>query len=344
MRGEEGERNMTNRFNRREAMAVVASVAASRALAQEASGNAAGSSAADFPKAQIKFICSAAVGGGNDLIARIMGLHLQPRWGQNVVVDNKPGAGNNIAADFVYRSAPDGYTLLVSPPAPVTVNKALFRDLRYDPDKLEAVSITSYIPNVLIVSKDSPFKTAQAFIAFARANPDKLTYASQGIGTTGHLTGALFEQLTGAKQAHVPFNGAAPAVTSVLSGQVDFMFSDIGTVLSLASDGKLRMLATLTKEAPPVARDLPTIAAVGMPELLSDTWTVFTAPPGTPLAIREKYNAAMREIIFLPEVAAQLQKIGVVPWGLSVAQSEDLIRKETKRWGEVVRIAGVKVE
>ena len=323
-------------FTRREAFCGAAGLLAA--------GPARAQSADDFPKAQIKFVCSAAAGGGNDLIARIMGLHLQPRWGQNVVVENRPGAGNNIATDFVYRSPADGYTLLVSPPAPVTVNKALFKSLRYDPDKLEAVSITSYIPNVLIVARDSQFRTAQEFFAFAKANPNKLTYASQGIGTTGHLTGALFEQITGSKQAHVPFAGAAPAVTSVMAGQVDFMFSDIGTVLSLAGDGKLRMLATLTKDKQPVAPDLPTIAEAGMPDLLSDTWTVFTAPPGTPLAIREKYNAAMREIIFLPEVKAQLQAIGVVPWGLSVAQSEALIRLETKRWGEVVRVAGVSVE
>lgn len=323
-------------LTRREALAVVASMAAvAPARAQ---------GAAEFPKSQIKLICSAAPGGGNDLIARIMGQHLQPLWGQNVIVENRPGAGNNIAADFVYRAAPDGYTLLVSPPAPLTVNKSLFKDLRFDPEKLEPVTITSYIPNVLVVPAASPFKTAVEFIAYARANPGKLSYASQGIGTTGHLTGALFEQLTGSPQAHVPFAGAAPALMDVLAGHVDFMFSDIGTVMQLAQGGQLRMLAALTKEAPPAAPDLPTIAAAGMPELLSDTWTAFTAPPGTPLSIREKYAAAMRGIIFLPAVEAQLAKIGVVPWGLGVAESAALIRAETKRWSDVARRANVKVE
>ncbi len=323
-------------LNRRQTLAGLATLTAT--------GGTLAQAPADFPKAAVKFICSAAVGGGNDLIARIMGLHLQTRWGQNVVVENRPGAGNNIAADFVYRAAPDGYTLLVSPPAPITVNKVLFKDLRFDPEKLEAVTITSYIPNVLVVAKGSRFQSAREFIAYAKANPGKLTYASQGIGTTGHLTGALFEQLTGSKQAHVPFGGAAPALTDVLAGHVDFMFADIGTVMSLANDGQLRMLASLTKEPPPIAPNLPTIASVGMPELLSDTWTAFTAPPGTPLGIRDKYAAAMREIVFLPEVAAQLNKIGVVPWGLSVADSADLIRRETKRWSDVARAAGVKVE
>ena len=328
---------MSKKLTRRETLAGLISAGACGGVAH-AQG------AADFPKAQIRIICSAAAGGGNDLIARIMAEKLAPKWGQNIVVENRVGAGNNIAAEAVFRSPPDGYTLLVSPPAPVTVNKALFRELRYDPDKLEPVTITSYIPNVLVVPENSRFRTAQDLIAFARANPGKLSYASQGNGTTGHLTGALFEQLIGVKHLHVPYSGAAPAMNDVLAGHVDFMFGDIGTVLSLAQGGKLRMLATLTKEPPPVAPDLPTIASVGLPELLSDTWTVFTAPPGTPLAIREKYADAMREVIFTPDVKARLEKLGVVPWGLSVQQSADLIRQETRRWGDVVRTANVKVE
>ena len=326
---------MEKLVTRRDALAGLASFAAAPALAQ---------SAVDFPKAPIRIICSAAAGGGNDLIARIMAEKLQPKWGQTITVENRVGGGNNIAAEAVFRAPPDGYTLLVSPPAPVTVNKALFRELRFDPDRLEPVAITSYIPNVLVVAATSRFRTAREFIDFAKANPGKLSYASQGVGTTGHLTGALFEQIIGAKHSHVPYSGAAPAMNDVLAGHVDFMFGDIGTVLSLAQGGKLRMLATLTKEAPPVAPDLPTIASVGLPELLSDTWTVFTAPPGTPLAIREKYAAAMREAIFLPDVKERLEKLGVVPWGLGVQQSANLIRAETKRWGDVVRIAGVKVE
>jgi tripartite-type tricarboxylate transporter receptor subunit TctC len=300
--------------------------------------------AAEYPKGPIKVIVSAAAGGGNDLIARILSEKLPAKFGQPLVVENRPGAGNNLAAEVVYRAPPDGYTLLCSPPAPIVVNAALFKELRFDPTKLEPVAITSYIPNVLVVNTKSPFKTAQEFIAYARANPGKLTFASQGNGTTGHLTGALFEELTGAKQVHVPFGGAAPALNDVVAGHVDFMFADIGTVLPLAQGNLLRMLATLTKEPPPVAPDLPTIASVGLPELLSDTWTIFTAPPGTPRAIRDKLAAAMREAIFLPDVAARLQKIGVVPWGLDVDQTSELVARETKRWTDVVRKANVRVE
>jgi tripartite-type tricarboxylate transporter receptor subunit TctC len=313
-------------------------------LAACASAPVRAQTAADYPKAPIRIVCSAAAGGGNDLIARIVAERLQAKWGQNVIVENRPGAGNNLATEQVYRAAPDGYTLLVSPPAPLVVNAVLFKELRFDPKKIEPVAITSYIPNVLVVGGKSPFKTAQEFIAFAKANPSKLSYASQGNGTTGHLTGALFEELIQSKQAHVPFGGAAPALNDVAAGHVDFMFSDIGTALPLAQGGLLRMLATLTKEAPPAAPDLPTIAAVGMPELLSDTFTTFTAPPGTPLDIREKLAAAMREIIMAPDVKDRLNKIGVVPWGLNVQESAAHIAAESERWTAIVKRANLRPE
>ena len=313
-------------------------------LAASAAAPVRAQTAADYPKAPIRIVCSAAAGGGNDLIARIVAERLQAKWGQNVVVENRPGAGNNLATEQVYRAAPDGYTLLVSPPAPLVVNAVLFKELRFDPKKIEPVAITSYIPNVLVVGGKSPFKTAQEFIAFAKANPGKLSYASQGNGTTGHLTGALFEELIKSKLAHVPFGGAAPALNDVAAGHVDFMFSDIGTALPLAQGGLLRMLATLTKEAPPAAPDLPTIAAVGMPELLSDTFTTFTAPPGTPLDIREKLAAAMREIIMAPDVKERLNKIGVVPWGLNVQESAAHIAAESERWTAIVKRANLRPE
>ncbi len=313
-------------------------------LLASVAGARAQSGAADYPNQPIKIIVSAAVGGGNDLIARIAGDRLQRKWGQNVVVDNRPGAGNNLATELVYRSPPDGYTILVSPPASLVVNKALFKELRFDPAKIEPVAITSYIPNVLVVNAKSPFKTARELIDFARANPGKLSYASQGTGTTGHLTGALFEALTGAKQNHVPFGGAAPALNDVAAGHVDFMFADIGTTMPLLDGGLVRILATLTKEPLAVAPDAPTIASVGMPELLSDTWTAFTAPPGTPLDVREKMAAALKEIIFDPDVAARLAKLGVVPWGLGPKEAADVIARETARWTDVVNKAGIRVE
>ena len=303
-----------------------------------------GAPAADYPSAPVRLIVSAAAGGGNDLIARIVSEKLQQSWKQTIVVENRPGAGNNIAAEFVYKSPPDGYTLLVSPPAPLVVNAALFKELRFDPTKLEPVSISSYIPNLLVVKPNSPFKSAQELIAYAKANPGKLNYASQGNGTTGHLTGALFEMVIGAKHAHVPYGGAAPALNDIVAGHVDFMFADLGTVWPLAQGGKLKILATATKDVPPIIKGTPTIIEVGLPELLSDTFTSFTAPPGTPLAIREKWAAAIREIMFNPEVKARLEAIGVVPWGLGPKQMSEHIAAETKRWTDVVHKANIRMQ
>lgn len=300
--------------------------------------------AASYPNKPVRFIVSAAAGGGNDLIARIVAQRLQPKWGQSMVVENRPGAGNNLAAEFVFRSEPDGYTLLVSPPAPLVVNKALFKELRFEPEKFEMVAISSYIPNVLAVKPDSPFKTAQELIAFARANPGKLTYGSQGNGTTGHLTAALFEMLTGAKHAHVPYGGAGPALRDLAAGVYDFIFADIGTVLPLTEGERpVRMLAATVAKAPSIAPNLPTIAEVGMPELQSDTFTSFTAPPGTPLDIREKLAAAIREIMFTPEVTAQLAKLGVEPLGLGPKEMAEHVARETARWTDVVRKSGARV-
>ncbi|MDB5572348.1 MAG: extracytoplasmic binding receptor, partial [Hyphomicrobiales bacterium] len=253
--------------------AVAVSALALTALSAQAQG------AADYPNKPVRIVVSAAAGGGNDMIARIVSERLQAKWNQSFTVENRPGAGNNLAAEYVYRQPNDGYVILVSPPAPLVVNAALYKEMRFDPEKLEPVAISSYIPNVLAVRGNAPWKNAQEFIAYAKANPGKLNYGSQGNGTTGHLTAALFEMLIGAKHAHVPYGGAAPALNDLVAGHIDFMFADIGTVRPLAEGGKLKLLASTTLEPPAIAKDVPTIAAVGMQDLLSDTFTAFSGPP-----------------------------------------------------------------
>ena len=209
---------------------------------------------------------------------------------------------------------------------------------------MEPVAVSSSIPNMLVVRGNAPWKTAKEFIDFAKANPGKLSYASQGNGTTGHLTGALFEMLIGAKHAHVPYSGAAPALNDLAANHVDFMFADIGTIMPLAQAGKVHMLAATMKETPKQAPGVPTIAEAGLPQLLSDTWTAFTAPPGTPLDIRQKFADAIREIIFSAPVVARLDQLGVVPLGLGPKEMADLVASESKRWTEVVEKANVRLQ
>lgn len=298
----------------------------------------------EFPQSAIQMIVSVPAGGANDMIARILAERLSAKWGKPVVVENRVGAGSNIAAEFVSRASPDGYTILVSPPAPLVVNAALFKQLRYDPTALTPISIISFTPNVLVVSSKSRFKTAEQFLEFAKRNPEKLSYASQGNGTTGHLTGALMEQILGVKQIHVPYSGAAPALNDLVAGHVDFMFADVGTISSLTQGGALRMLAVLAERPIDIDPSVPTMASIGMKDFLSDTWTAFSAPPGTPLAIRQKLSAAMREIIFSDKVKAHLEKLGITPLGLTPEESAQVILKETRRWTDVIKRAGVTID
>ena len=300
--------------------------------------------AAQYPSRNVRLVVSAAAGGGNDLIARIVGERLQARWGQPFTVENRPGAGNNIAAEFVFRAPNDGYTILVSPPAPLVVNAALFKELRFDPKKMEPVAVSSSIPNMLVVRGNAPWKTAKEFIAFAKENPGKLSYGSQGNGTTGHLTAALFEMLIGAKHAHVPYSGAAPALNDLAASHIDFMFADIGTIMPLARAGQVRMLAATMKETPKQAPGVPTIAEAGLPGLLSDTFTAFTAPPGTSIEIRQKLADAIREIIFSPQVVERLDQLGVIPLGLGPKEMAELIASESRRWTDVVEKANVRLQ
>lgn len=323
----------------------VTAVVTVMAAGGQTKAQAQGAGAASYPNRAVRLIVSVAPGGGNDLIARLVAQRLQPLWNQSIVVENKTGGGNNLAAEFVYKSDPDGYTLMVSPPAPLVVNKALFKELRFEPEKLEPVAISSYIPNVLVVKPNSPFKTAQELIAFAKANPGKLTYGSQGNGTTGHLTGALFEMLIGVKHAHLPYTGAGPAMRDLAANVFDFMFADIGTVIPLTEgDNPVHMLAATVMKPPAIAPKLPTIADVGMPDLQSDTWTAFTAPPGTPRDIRDKWADAIRTIMFTPEVTAHLAKLGVEPLGLGPQEMADLVAKETARWTDVVKKANARIQ
>jgi tripartite-type tricarboxylate transporter receptor subunit TctC len=300
--------------------------------------------AASYPSRSVRVIVTVPAGGGVDSVTRIFADKLQRRLGQSFVIENQGGAGGNVGASTVYGAAPDGYTLMSSQPAPLTTNVALYKKLSFDPAALEPVVIMSRFPNVLLVRKDFPAKTAAEFIAYAKANPGKLNYASQGIGTTSHLTTELFMSLTGTKMVHVPYKGTAPALNDLIAGQVDFIFMELSSAVRLHQGGNARILAIATDKRLASLPEIPTMIEAGVPNFVSDTWNALSAPPKTPAAIIGKLNAAVNDIIAAPETRQKFEELNLLPAGGSPADMGKFVREETGRWTEVIRRAGIQAE
>jgi tripartite-type tricarboxylate transporter receptor subunit TctC len=313
-------------------------------LAVTAQAWAQGDPAANYPDRPIKIIVSVPAGGGVDSVTRIYAEKLRQRWGQTVIVENRGGASGNIAAEFVASAPADGYTLMASQPAPITTNKFLYKKLNFDPDAFVPVAIMSQIANVLLVRSEFPAKTAQEFLAYAKANPGKLNYASQGAGTTSHLTTELFETRTGVKMQHVPYKGTAPALNDLVGNQVDFIFMELAAAYELHQGKKARILAVATKKRIPELADIPTMEEAGVKDFVSGTWNAISAPPKTPAAIVKKINAAINEIAQSPEVKAHFAKVHLAAVPGDPAQAAAFIKEETKLWGEVIKAAGVQPE
>jgi tripartite-type tricarboxylate transporter receptor subunit TctC len=303
---------------------------------------AAAQTTASFPNKPIRIVVSVAAGGGVDLSSRIVANHLQTLWGQTVTVENRTGGSSNIAGEAVWRSAPDGYTLLATPPNTLTANSALFSKLNYDPATLEPVAILALGANVLAVKTGSPAKTVPDLIAHAKAS--KLSYASQGNGSTSHLTFELFKSRTGIQVIHVPYKGAAPAVNDLAGGHVDTMFCDLGTILPLHRAGRVRIIAAATAKRIALLPDAPTIAESALPDFNSTTFFALMAPPGTPRDVREKLNKAIVAAMRTPEVQEKLKSIFVEASDLDVDAMDKFIKSEAKLWGGVIRAAKITVE
>jgi len=296
---------------------------------------------ANYPNRPVHIIVCVPAGGGVDTVTRFIAEKLEKRLGQPVVVENRSGAGGNIGAEVVFKSDPDGYTLLASQPAPITVNPLLYKGISFDPTKFEPVAIMTIIPNVLLVREDFPAKTAQEFMAYAKANPGKINYASQGIGTTSHLTAALLEHLAGIKLQHVPYKGTAPALTDLIAGHVDMMFSELSSAKKFSDAGRARILAVATEQRLPQLPNVPTFDELGVKGFESITWNAISAPPKTPREIVAKLNEAIEDVLASPEAKAHFAKINAQPASGSPAQATAFIEKETKTWGGVIKQAGI---
>jgi tripartite-type tricarboxylate transporter receptor subunit TctC len=307
-------------------------------------GQASGWASEDaYPSRDVRIICSVPAGGGVDLSARIVAANLQTLWGKSFVVENRTGGASNLAADAVAHAEPDGYTLLAVPPNVITANAALFKDLTYDPASLEPVAIMAIAPNVLAIRNGLPIRNVAELIAFAKANPNKLSYASQGNGSTSHLTMELFKRRTGTELVHVPYRGAEPAVTDLAGGHVDVMFCDLGTLMPLYRSGNISIIAAATDKRIALLPGVPTVDESGVKDFNSTTFYSLMAPPKTPAAIRNKLNVAIVAATQEAETKAKLKAIFVEPSTLDPAAMSRFIGEQASLWGGIIRAAGISI-
>lgn len=301
------------------------------------------SQAQTYPARAIRIIVPSPPGATTDTLVRIVAQKLQAKWGQPVIVDNRPGAGGNIGAEAAAKAAPDGYTLLFSYPAPLVVNEALYKELDYDPDSFVPISLVATVPLVLAVSPKVEATGVQQLIAFAKAHPNQLNFASQGYGTSGHLAGELFNAMAGIKIVHVPYKGSAPALTDLLGGRIDMMFIELSTVLSQIKAGKLRALAVGGAKRNPSLPDVPAVAEV-LPGYQASTWFGMVAPAATPPQIAGKLSSAVAEAIHEPDVTKRFDDMSLTVAAGTPSEFADFLRDERQRWGGVIRAAGVKAQ
>jgi tripartite-type tricarboxylate transporter receptor subunit TctC len=325
-------------------VALIAGTAALLAAGQVTAQVGVQDPAADYPNKPVKIIVSVPAGGGVDTVTRIFAEGLHQRLRQPFVIENRGGAGGNLGAEGVYTAPPDGYTLLASQPAPITSNVALYKKLNFDPTQFEPVAVMTKFPNVLLVRQDFPSKTAQEFMTYAKANSGKINYASQGVGTTSHLTGEYFVSQTGIKMTHVPYRGTGPALNDLVAGHVDLIFMELSAAMKLHEGGKARILAVATDKRLEILKDIPTMAEVGVSDFISDTWNAISAPPKTPAPIVAKLNRAMNDIIAAPENKKRFADLNLIAVGGPPADMRKLMVEETRRWSEVIRKAGIQPE
>ena len=294
-----------------------------------------------WPTKTVRIIVPFPPGGSADLLPRIVGEKLAERWGQAVIIDNRPGAAGNIGAEVVFRSEPDGYTLLSAPPPPLVINRLLYPKLSYDSTQFVPMSVMAAIPNVLLVHPKVPANSVAELISYVRQNPGKLNYASQGNATTSHLTAELFKSMAGGLQiTHVPYKGTAPALADLLAGQVDMMCDNLGVSLPHVRSGKLKALAVTSKTP---FMGIPAMADT-LPGFEAQAWFGVVGPPKTPSAIAEKVGFSISQILKLPDVQKRLAELSAEPMGLGPGETAAFMRQEVERWGAVIRAAGVKLE
>ena len=302
----------------------------------------ASASAQTYPNKPIRLVVTFPSGGAPDILARLFSEKAQ--LGQPVVVDNKPGAGGNIGADFVAKSAGDGYTLVLGTVGTHSINGSLYEKMPYDMVKnFSPVSLIASAPNLLVVNNNVPVKTVPEFVAYLKANPDKLSFGSPGVGTSVHVSGELFKSMTGTKMTHVPYKGRQFAIPDLVGGSIQLMFDNMPSALPMAREGKIRAIAVTTAKRSAAAPDIPTVAET-VPGFEATTWFAMFAPAGTPKPVVDRLNAEVLRVFRLPEVAERLKTLGLEAVLSSPEELASYQASEITKWTKVVKESGARAE
>ena len=296
---------------------------------------------AQYPVKAVRVTVPFPAGGSNDVLCRILGEKLSAKWGQPVVIENRAGAGGNVGADAVFRAEPDGYTLLCSPPGPLSINHNLYASLSYDPAKFVPITVLALVPNVITARYDLPVSSVKELIAYAKANPGKVHYASQGNGSTSHLSASMLQTMAGLDLVHVPYKGEGPALIDIVAGRVDIFIGNLAAALKFHRSKRAKILAVASARRSPVLPDVPTAEEAGLPGFLTSAWFGLVAPPGTPAALVSHINADAVEALGLADVRARFLEQGAEPVANTPAEMAAFVHEEMARWRKVIKSANV---
>jgi tripartite-type tricarboxylate transporter receptor subunit TctC len=298
-----------------------------------------------FPTHQVTLVVPFTPGGGTDTGARVIAQKLSQKWGQPVIVENKGGAAGVIGADIVAKAKPDGYTILMGNIGTQSINPILYRKLPYDPDKaFAAIGLVAELPLMMMVNAQLPVKTPQEFIAYAKANPGKLSYSTSGAGSSMHLAAELFKAQTGTFVLHVPYRGGGPAVADLIAGHVELSFATVLEAYGQVKSGRIRALAVTSDKRVAALPDVPTLAEAGLPGYNSISWIGLLAPAGTPSALVDKISADLHAVMVDAEVKQKFTELGAIPAGTTPAQFQQLIDNDRKRYAQLIKDKHITVE
>jgi tripartite-type tricarboxylate transporter receptor subunit TctC len=300
--------------------------------------------AQSFPDRPVRIIVPTPAGGPVDVMARLLAAALPASLGQNVIVENKPGAGNTLGSRLAAEAAPDGYTLMVSAASGLIMSPLIYTNAGYDASSFAPVALIAETPQLLVVNPQLPVKTVAELAEYAKANPGRLNYSTGGTGTLPHLSAELFKQITGTNIVHVPYKGGGPALVAVVAGETQMTFDTVATSLPLARDGKLHVLAVVGTQRVAELPDVPTMLELGFPTISTGAWTALLAPKATPPAIIAKLNAAVNAALGSEPMKSTLAKLGAQPRGGTPEILADHIASETKKWKPIVAALNLKVE